>query len=285
MDTTELSRAARALRNVTEPLAAGVYFAPEAHDGYTAVGLNYFEGYFCSRSACLGAAPWGVVAAAFAAFKPAVVQTAVTAGWEKATPAQLLTARERGATAQLERLIGELAEPAAVERATEILFDMTDGVDPSGRALFAGLSVLDRPTSPLGALWRAADLVREHRGDGHIAAWIPYLDSTEITVMTELAWGIPARSYVFTRGWSEPEVDAACARLSDRGLIADGALTTAGTELRDHIEATTDLATRAVMERLGDRHAELIDLLTPWSGAIVDGGGYPTSPKNLRVPG
>ena len=71
---------------------------------------------------------------------------------------------------------------------------MTDGVDPSGRALFAGLSVLDRPTTPLGALWRAADLVREHRGDGHIAAWIPHVDSTEITVMTELAWGIPARS-------------------------------------------------------------------------------------------
>ena len=280
-----LSHAARALRNVTEPLAAGVYFAPEAHEGYSDLGLNYFEGYFCSRGACLGPAPWSVVAAAFAAFKPAAVQTAVTAGWEKATPAQLLSAREHGASAQLERLIGGLAEPAAVERATEILFDMTDGIDPSGRALFAGLSVLDRPTSPLGALWRAADLVREHRGDGHIAAWIPHLDSTEITVMTELAWGIPARSYVFTRGWSEPDVDAAYARLIDRGLIAEGALTARGTELRDHIELTTDLATRTVMERLGDRHTELIALLKPWSAAVVDGGGYPTSPKNLQVTG
>jgi hypothetical protein len=282
---TELHRRSRALRNVTEPIAAGVYFAPEAIDGYGALGLDYFEGYFCSRSACLGAAPWSVVCAAFAAFKPAAVQAAVTSGWQKTTPAPMLAAREAGATAQLERLVGDGADPAGIERATEILTTASDGVDPSGRALFAGLSILDRPATRFGALWRSADLVREHRGDGHIAAWMPHVDSTEITVLTELAWQIPPRSYVFTRGWNEEEVDAAYARLSDRGLVADDALTTEGTELRDHIERTTDEATRAVMERIGDDHDELIALLTPIAEAIVTGGGYPTSPKNLRVSG
>ncbi len=283
--TLALSQTARAIRNATEPIAAGVYFAPEAQAEYQALGLNYFESYFCSRSACLGAAPWSVVCAAFAAFKPAAVQTAVTAGWAATTPAALLRAREIGATAQLERILGDVASDADVARATEILFSMTDGVDPSGRALYAGLSVLGRPASPFGALWRAADLVREHRGDGHIAAWIPHVDSTEITVLTELAWGIPARSYVFTRGWNEEEVDAAYARLGERGLIADGALTAAGTELRDHIEVTTDLSTRAVFDRLGDRADELLGLLDPWSDAIVAAGGYPASPKNLTVTG
>ena len=162
---------------------------------------------------------------------------------------------------------------------------MTDGVDPSGRALYAGLSVLDRPTSTFGALWRAADLVREHRGDGHIAAWIPHVDSTEITVLTELAWGIPARSYVFTRGWSEDDVDAGYERLTARGLIADGALTAAGTELREHIERTTDETTRPVIDRLGSHFEELSAILGPLTDAIVTGGGYPTSPKNLRVNG
>lgn len=285
MDPDSQHRLARTVRNVTEPIAASVYFAPEAHQGYEALGLNYFEGYFCSRGACLGRAPWSVIAAAFAAFKPSAVETAVTGGWAKATPAQLLDARERGATAQLERLVGAAAAPKDLARATQILWEMTDGVDPSGRALYAGLSVLDRPNTPFGALWRAADLVREHRGDGHIAAWIPHVDSTEITVMTELAWGIPARSYVFTRGWSEDDVDAAYARLTARGLIDDGALTTTGTELREHIERTTDLATQCTTERLGDRAEELIALLAPWSKAIVEGGGYPTSPKNLRVKG
>jgi hypothetical protein len=276
---------ARTIRNLVEPIAAGVYFSPEAQAGYQALGLNYFESYFCSRGACLGAAPWSVICAAFAAFKPSAVESAVTVGWTKTTPAALLEARERGASAQLERLLGEIATESEVRRATEILSAMTDSVDPSGRALYAGLSVLDRPTSMFGALWRAADLVREHRGDGHIAAWIPHVDSTEITVLTELAWGIPARSYVFTRGWNEDDVDAAYARLTDRGLIGDGALTAAGAELREHIERTTDETTRPVIERLGDRFEELSGILAPLTDAIVTGGGYPTSPKNLRVNG
>ncbi|MEP6626019.1 MAG: hypothetical protein ABJC79_16340 [Acidimicrobiia bacterium] len=276
---------ARTLRKVTEPIAASVYFAPEAHQGYEALGLNYFEGYFCSRGACLGQAPWSVITAAFAAFKPAAVERAVTSGWEKAGPDALLAAREAGATAQLERLLGATASEADVRRATEILASMTDGLDPSGRALYAGLSVLNRPTSTFGALWRAADLVREHRGDGHIAAWIPYVDSTEITVMTELSWGIPPRTYVFTRGWSEADVDAAYERLESRGLIADGALTSEGNSLREHIERTTDETTRSAIANLGDRADELVGLLTPWSAAIVAGNGYPASPQNLRVNG
>jgi len=280
-DANDFHADARRLRNLVEPLAAGVYFAPEAHERYSDLGLNWFEGYFCSRSACLGAAPWTVVTAAFAAFNPDAVRPAVTGGWEKSTPDALLAAREAGAVAQLERLIGAVAEPADVARATEILYAATDGVDPSGRALYAGLSVLPRPASPLGALWRAADLVREHRGDGHIAAWIPHVDSTEITVLTELAWRIPPRSYVYTRGWSEPQVDAAYARLTRRGLVDDGGLTDAGRELREHIERTTDLAAGAVLRRIGDDTTELFALLEPWSAAIVAGGGYPVDPSRL----
>ncbi len=285
MADDDFHRLARTLRNVTEPIAASVYFAPEAHERYEALGLNYFEGYFCSRGACLGRAPWSVIAAAFAAFKPQAVERAVTSGWAKTGPDELLAAREAGATAQLERLIGATANEDDVRRATEILDAMTDGVDPSGRALYAGLSILDRPTSTFGALWRAADLVREHRGDGHIAAWIPHVDSTEITVMTELSWRIPPRTYVFTRGWGEDDVDAAYRRLEARGLIADGALTADGNALREHIERTTDEATRAVMDRLGSRADELVALLAPWSEAIVAGNGYPASPKNLQVNG
>jgi hypothetical protein len=145
--------------------------------------------------------------------------------------------------------------------------------------------VLPRPGTPFGDLWHAADLVREHRGDGHIAAWIPHVDSTEITVLTELAWGIPPRSYVYTRGWNDEEVDAAYDRLRARGLVDGEQLSSAGTELREEIERATDLANREVVERLGDRADELFGLLTPWARAIVDGGGYPVDPTNLRVKG
>lgn len=277
---TDLRATARRLRDLVEPIAAGVYFAPEAIDGYRNEGLDYFEGYFCSRGACLGKAPWSVVCAAFAAFKPAAVEAAVTSGWTKTDPEPMLAARRVGAEAQLQRLLGD--PTADVTRATALLFELTDGVDPSGRMLYSGLSVLERPESPWGALWRAADLVREHRGDGHIAAWIPHLDSTEITVLTELAWRIPPRSYVYTRGWSEADVDAACARLQDRGLVDGDSFTAEGRELRGAIERETDWAERELVERLGDRADELFGLLEPWSKAIVAGGGYPVDPSALR---
>ena len=277
---TDLHATARRLRDHLEPIAAGVYFAPEAIDGYKELGLNYFEGYFCSRGACLGKAPWSVICAAFAAFKPAAVEEAVTGGWSKTDPEPMLAARLAGAEAQLQRILGDPTEDVA--HATRLLYELTDGVDPSGRLLYSGLSVLPRPESAWGNLWRAADLVREHRGDGHISAWISEVDSTEITVLTELAWGIPPRSYVYTRGWTEEEVDAASARLEARGLLQDGALTPEGKELRSEIERRTDRAEREIVDRLGDRADELFALVEPWSKAIVASGGYPVDFSQLR---
>jgi hypothetical protein len=278
---SDLHQTARRLRNLVEPIAAGVYFAPEAQQRYEEQGLNYFEGYFCSRGACLGKAPWRVICAAFGAFKPAVVERAVTGGWSKTEPEPMLEARLAGATDQLTRLLGEPGPE--VKEATEILFSLTDGVDPSGRMLYSGLSVLPVPDTPMGRLWRGADLVREHRGDGHIAAWISHTDSCEITVLTELTWGLPPGAYVFTRGWSEEEVDAARERLCERGLLdGDKQLTEAGQTFRGEIERATDLAEREVIARLGDRTDDLFSLIQPMAKAIVDGGGYPVDFTQLR---
>jgi hypothetical protein len=278
---SDLHETARRLRNLVEPIAAGVYFAPEAQQRYEALGLNYFEGYFCSRGACLGKAPWSVITAAFGAFKPAVVERAVTGGWSKTDPEPMLAARRDGAIDQLNRLVGEPGPD--VKQATEILFSLTDGLDPSGRMLYAGLSVLPVPDDPMGRLWRAADLVREHRGDGHIAAWISRTDSCEVTVLTELTWGLPPGAYVFTRGWNTEEVDAARARLQERGLLdGDGQLTEAGRAFRAEIEHATDLAEREVIDRLGDRADELFSLIQPIAKTIVEGGGYPVDFTQLR---
>ena len=271
--------AARRLRDLVEPIAAGVYFAPEAIRAYEELGLNYFEGYFCSRSGSLGRVPGSVVTAAFGHFAPAVVERAIEGGRTKADLDAVLAARTSGAEAQLERLLGPPTEEAA--RATEILRSLTDGLNPAGRALYAGLSVLPWPNTPYGDLWRAADLVREHRGDAHIAAWMGEVDACEITLMTELFWGVPARSYVFTRGWSADEIDVAAARLADRDIVGNDALTDAGRELREEIEQRTDASEAEVMARLGNRQEELFELLRPMAKAIVDGGGYPVDPSRM----
>jgi hypothetical protein len=272
----DLHVTARRMRDLVEPIAAAVYFAPEAQSRYEALGLNYFEGYFCSRSASLGAAPWRVVAATFAAFKPAVVERAVTQGWEKVTPDALLRARLDGARDQVVRMAG--AHAASFPAAADLLLELTDGLDVSGRALYAGLAGLPvpGPDDPAGRLWRAADLVREHRGDGHIAAWVGELDSAEVTVLSELWWDIEPDSYVWTRGWDGDDVAAARVRLTARGLLdGDGGLTPAGRELRERIERATDLGARAVIDRLGDRAEELFALLQPISEAMTGPGGYP----------
>ena len=282
VDGSDLHATARRLRELVEPIAAAVYFAPEAQRRYEGLGLNYFEGYFCSRSAVLGAAPWRVVSGAFAAFKPAIVERAVTGGWQKTTPDALLAARLDGARDQIARMAGEHADvfPAAAE----ILLGLTDGLDLSGRLLFAGLAGQPVPAEddPTGRLWRAADLVREHRGDGHIAAWIDEVDSTEVTVLTELWWGIEPGSYVWTRGWDDADVAAARVRLTDRGLLAaDGGLTDEGRKLRERVERRTDHAERDVVARLGDRADELFALLAPISRAMVGKDGYPASPDQM----
>jgi hypothetical protein len=267
---------ARQLRNLVEPVAAQVYFAPEAIAGYPELGLNFIEGYFCSRGASLGRdAPWSVVSASFAHFDPGVVERAIASGSTKTEIDALVEARQRGSEAQLARLLGEPDEQTA--RATAILRELTDGLNLAGRTLFAALSVQPWPGTPFGDLWRAADLVREHRGDAHIAAWMGIVDACEITLLTELSWGMPSRAYVFTRGWDTEVVDAAEARLQARGLIGDGQLTPAGKELREEIEARTDQSEAEVVARLGDRADELFDLLRPMDRAIVEGGGYPAS--------
>jgi hypothetical protein len=275
---SDLHGTARRLRALVEPLSAAVYFAPEAQRRYEAFGLKYVEGYFCSRSACLGEAPWRVVAGVFAAFKPSIVERAVTSGWAKTDPEPLLEARLDGARDQIVRMVGEPGDDFV--RAADMLLELTGGVDGSGRPLYSGLAGLPvpGPDDPAGRLWRAADLAREYRGDGHVAAWIAHLDSAEVTVLTELWWGIGKDSYLWTRGWDADDAAAARGRLTDRGLLdGEGELTAAGRDLREEIERTTDLSVREIVGRLGDRADELFALLEPWSRAMVGEGGYPAS--------
>jgi hypothetical protein len=271
---------ARRLRDVIEPIAANVYFAPEAQSAYQALGLSYLPGYFCSRGGCLGQVPGEVVTAAFGVFNPAIVVPAVTEGWQRAGVADVLAARQRGATAALARILG--ARPERAERATELAARGAAAAAVEGHPIFAGLRSLGWPGDPLGDLWRAADLLREHRGDSHVCAWVARgVDPVAITLLTTRWWGMPLRSYVGTRGWGSGQVDAAVEALRDQGLIEGEELTPAAVELREAIEADTDRGEEAVLEAIGADVEELIGLLSPWARAIVEGGGYPVDPSQL----
>ena len=153
---------------------------------------------------------------------------------------------------------------------------MAEAAPGEGRALFSGLLSLGYPDDEVGAFWRAADLVREHRGDSHIAAWIDAdLNACEIGVLTDPWRGQPLKSWVRSRGWTEDELDAACDYLRSRGLLDGDELTAAGWDLREDIESATDHMERRVVDALGDDADELFALLDPWCDQIVATGGYP----------
>jgi helix-turn-helix protein len=266
-----------------EPVAGQVYFSPECHAAYAELGFAPSPGslggrvelpdgpaYFTSRGSVMGQVPGQVVAAAFAVFNPAAIVPAVEFGWSQVDAATICAARTRGAVAQLVRILG--AEPPNLERVTELLQAAVAPLRPEGKPLFAGLSSLGLPGEPVADAWRLADVLREYRGDAHTAAW------------TALYWGLPMRSYIRTRAWSDADLDAAEQRLVARGLVADGRLTDNGRALRESVEVATDEQCAVIVEVLAERLDELIDLLAPWGAAIRDAGGYPSQGPHDLAP-
>ncbi|MGI8662486.1 MAG: SCO6745 family protein [Acidimicrobiales bacterium] len=284
----EVSTRARAFGGAIEPVTAQVYFAPECHAAYEALGFNASPAtirgvampdgpaYFCSRGSVLGQVPGEVVAATFAVFNPAVVVPSVAFGWTLTDAATICAARADGAVAQLTRILGDAPEGAA--RAAELLERAGSDLRPEGRPLYAAMTSLPEPASLLGQVWRRGDRLREFRGDAHTAAWTAAgFDAVEIGLLTELLWGLPLRTYVRTRAWSDAELDEAEARLVDRGLLTDAAFTDEGRRQRDEIERATDRQCRPIIEALGDDLDELLDILLPWGAAVRDAGGYPAA--------
>jgi hypothetical protein len=290
----EASLQSRRLAMALEPVAGQVYFAAECHQRYEKLGFSPSPGvlangvhlpdgpaYFTSRGSVMGQVPGELVAAAFAVFNPEVVVPAVTFGWSLCDAATVGVARTDGATAQLERILGE--EPDGLDRVTELLMCAVNPLRPEGRPLYAGLLHLGLPGTPVGDMWRLADMLREYRGDSHTAAWISAgLNATEIGLLSELYWGLPMRSYVRTRAWSDQQLDEAEEGLTTRGLLAGGAMTDQGRDLRESIEHETDRQCEVIVESLGDAFGELIDLMTPWGEAIRSARGYlPQGPHDL----
>jgi hypothetical protein len=277
---------ARRLAAALEPVVGQVYFSPECHAAYAALGFAPSPGraggvalpdgpaYFTSRGSVIGQVCGELVAAAFAVFNPAAVVPAVRYGWTLTDAATICAARDAGATAQLRRLLGDA--PPGLARVTALLERMTDVLGPEGRPLYAGLRALPVPDDPIGAMWRHGDRLREFRGDSHTAAWVAAgLDAVEIGLLTERFLGLPLKSYIRTRAWSEEQLDAGIDRLRSRGLLdGDGAFTAAGAELREAVETRTDAALAPAMAALGDDVDELLDVLGAWGRTVRAGGGY-----------
>jgi hypothetical protein len=237
---------ARTWWRCVEPLHAVTYFAPESRRALTAVGLRgFWMGYFAARAAPLGTVGPATVWATFFNFHETQVRRAIPDAWTFADPSSVLRARRTGAAAALRRV-----DPSVEQRAEALLpwLDRVVGAaDGSGRVLFSanralgGLDEAGAPRDPVEELWQACTSLREHRGDGHVAALTAGgLDGCEALVLFALSEGIPGALFRDSRGWSPDEWEAARGRLEGRGLVAGGQISSAGAELRRSVEQLTD---------------------------------------------
>jgi hypothetical protein len=286
-------RKSRTLAAVLEPVIGQVFFAPECHAAYAALGFAASPGqaglvhlpdgpaYFTSRGSLLGQVRPGVVAAAFGVFKPEVVTAGVTLGWSLTDASTIFTARRAGAVAQLERVIGPAGDDVA--RTAELLERAVAPLSVAGRPLFAGLrSWWDDPPDRWTRLFHLGDMLRECRGDAHVAAWSSAaLDGLEIGLLNDIYMGLPLRSYVRTRAWSEEDLAAGVERLRDLGWLDGDEFTDEGRTVREDIERATDLQMTPALDALGDDLDEVVELLRPWGVAMRESGGYVGGPVDL----
>ena len=236
--------AARRMFRLVEPIHLVTYFAHEPTDALMALGLrNYWDGYFAGRAAPLGRVPAEVVHALFYNFADGEVARHIPRVWDTTTPEAALAAREQGSTAALRRILGDLAGDPVLARAADLATQAATAAPTEGRVMHAALRALPLPEDPVALLWHAATMLREHRGDGHVAALVAEgIGGTEAHVLHALSEGIfPAESFGRIHHLPAARLAAVMNGLRGRGLLdASGRLSGAGREKKERIEALTD---------------------------------------------
>jgi hypothetical protein len=274
-------RAGRRCHNPLNSLHAAHYFSPDLGRELAAIGVTHPRAVnFAVRSAALGPVGPGAVTAAFYNYKHELVAEHVPGGGRTAEPKWFLAARARAVDATLRRLLGEEAVASdEMAEAARLALRATEACSRTARPLYSAHADLPVPQEPHLAFWHAATLLREHRGDGHLAALMSAeLDGLEALVThTATGRGMTPPWVFTTRGWTQQEWDAAVERLRERGLLdADGELTERGTALREEIEAETDRLDRAPYEHLGAEGVRrLTELAIGFARTAAAAGAYP----------
>ena len=272
--------AARKTWRTLEPIHGLIYFAPEAGEAYEAIGLPpAMGGYFASRAAAMGPVPAEVVIATFFNFFPDFVRQTIPSAWSIATPEAILAARHAAAEQALRSRLGELASGPEVEEAALLARRAAEAATqwPEGRPLFAGHASLPWPDDPLMVLWHAVTLLREFRGDGHIAAMtVEGVSGLEALILHGATGEVPPATLRSSRQWPKDAWAAGEEGLRSRGwLDGDGGLTDAGRTHRTWVEDRTDELAAPAYAVLGEDGCERLRTLgRPLSKAIVEAGAF-----------
>ena len=271
-----LDDTARRLYRLVEPIHLVTYFSDEPDDALMALGLrNTWDCYFAGRAAPLGRVPPEVVHAIFYNFADGEVARHIPRVWDMTTPEAAIAARQQGCVAALRRILGDIADSPGLARAADLATKAATSAPTEGRAMYAALRTLPVPEEPVARLWHAATLLREHRGDGHIAALITAgIGGTEAHVLHALSEGMPAEKFGRIHHLPADRLSRVVDGMRARGLIDNaGWLSGAGRETKERIESLTDeLATPAYASLEPNELDRLIADLEPITAALDAAG-------------
>jgi hypothetical protein len=264
--------------DLLEPICMVTFFADECNEELAALGhRTYWDGYFASRAAPLGRVPAEVVHAAFYNFADGEVARHIPSAWETISPEASAAARGRGSAASLRRIVGEeMAGSPGLARAADLTAKAATSAPTEGRMMYAAMRTLPVPSDPVARLWHSATMLREHRGDGHIAALVGAgIGGTEAHVLSALDMGIyPPESFGRVQHLPKERLATVMKGLRDRGLVdTDGRFTDAGRETKQRIEALTDELAAPPYDFLSSTELdELVTALEPITATVVATG-------------
>ena len=271
---------ARQMWRVVEPLHAILYYAPEVTEEAERLGYpvdTRWPSYFAWRAAPLGPAGPAAVSSAFFSFSPEMVARFVPAAWRVAAPDLVLERRLAGIDRALRALLGDAGvESPEVAEAAALARRAAEAAGTAGRPLAAANKDLAWPAEPHLVLWQASTILREHRGDGHIAAaLVAGIDPCELLVSFAAVGAAPADVFA-GRGWTPAQWEAARARLEARGWVhPDGTATGFGMQARADLEARTSELAAAPWRSLGPAVSRFGQLAGPLAARIAASGVLP----------
>jgi hypothetical protein len=260
--------------DLIEPIGVIPYSADEPTEAMFALGFtSYWDTYFAGRAAPLGSSvPAEVVHALFYNFAPGEVARHIPKVWDMTTPEAAIAARQGGCVKALRRILGDLIDTPGFARAVELLTKAATSAPLDGRPMYAALRGLPQPEEPVARLFHAASMLREHRGDGHIAALMAEgIGGLEAHVLLAVDLGIPAPTFGRIHHLPTAQLSDLIDTMKDRGLLEDEAtFTPAGRQVKDRVEALTDHLAAVPYEVLEPAELdELIAALEPLAHRLI----------------
>ena len=264
---------ARRMFELVEPIGVIPYSADEPNEAMFALGFtSFWDTYFAGRAAPLGLTSAEVVDALFYNFAPGEVARHIPKVWQTTTPQAALAARQAGCVTALRRILGDQIEAMSFARAAELLTKAATSAPVEGRPMYAALLALPVPDEMVARLFHAASLLREHRGDGHIAAlMVEGVGRLEAHVLYALGTGTPAEQFGRVHHLPRAQIAAVIHGMRGRGLIGDdGWLSEHGRAVRERVEELTDALAAGPYEILApDELGELMAALEPLAESLV----------------